>query len=116
MLSPCNNVLDANTWDNDRAHVAKPSFQRNQFGGGLGGPILKRKHLYFFGNYEGLRLGTPSSTLVNLPTALERSGDFSQTFNPNGTFRSNPLDRTHENAVSPGTPRALWAGVRVHFD
>jgi len=38
------------------------------------------------------------------------------TFNPDGTFRSNPLDRTHENAVSPGTPRALWAGVRVHFD
>jgi outer membrane receptor protein involved in Fe transport len=38
------------------------------------------------------------------------------TFNPNGTFRSNPLDRTHENAVSPGTPRAVWAGVRVHFD
>ena len=38
------------------------------------------------------------------------------TFNPNGTFRSNPLDPTHENAVSPGTPRAVWAGVRVHFD
>jgi len=38
------------------------------------------------------------------------------TFNPNGTFRSSPLDPTHENAVSPGTPRAVWAGVRVHFD
>jgi hypothetical protein len=81
-----NSVLDANTWDNDRAHVAKPIFQRHQFGGGVGGPILKRKHLYFYGNYEGLRLGTPSSTLVNLPTAAERSGDFSQTFNANGTL------------------------------
>jgi len=38
------------------------------------------------------------------------------TFKPNGTFRSNPLERTHENAVSPGTPRAVWAGARVHFD
>jgi outer membrane receptor protein involved in Fe transport len=38
------------------------------------------------------------------------------TFNPNGTFRSNPGDRTNENAVSPGTPRAVWAGVRLHWD
>jgi len=38
------------------------------------------------------------------------------TFNPNGTFRANPDERTHENAVSPGTPRAVWAGVRLHFD
>jgi outer membrane receptor protein involved in Fe transport len=40
----------------------------------------------------------------------------SSTFNPNGTFRANPDERTHENAVSPGTPRAVWAGVRLHFD
>jgi hypothetical protein len=79
-------VLDVNTWDNDRAHVKKPSFQRNQFGVVVGGPILKKKHLYFFGNYEGLRLGTPSSTLVSLPTAAERSGDFSQTYNANVTL------------------------------
>jgi outer membrane receptor protein involved in Fe transport len=40
----------------------------------------------------------------------------SSTFDPNGTFRANPDERTHENAVSPGTPRAVWAGVRLHFD
>ena len=38
------------------------------------------------------------------------------TFSPNGAFRANPDELTHENAVSPGTPRALWAGVRLHFD
>ena len=37
------------------------------------------------------------------------------TFGPDGIFRSNPGERIHENAVSPGTPRAVWAGVRVHF-
>jgi outer membrane receptor protein involved in Fe transport len=36
-------------------------------------------------------------------------------FNPNGTFRANPNDWTNENAVSPGAPRAVWAGVRIHF-
>lgn len=40
----------------------------------------------------------------------------SNTFNPNGTFRPNPEDYTNENAVAPATPRAIWAGVRVHLN
>jgi len=38
------------------------------------------------------------------------------TFNPNGTYRFDPADWTHENAVSPGAPFAVWAGVRLIFD
>jgi len=37
-------------------------------------------------------------------------------FNPNALSAPTRSNRTHENAVSPGTPRAVWAGVRVHFD
>jgi outer membrane receptor protein involved in Fe transport len=37
-------------------------------------------------------------------------------FNPNGSFRANPDDWTNENAVSPGQPRAIWAGVRIRFN
>ncbi len=40
----------------------------------------------------------------------------SNTFNPNGTFRFDPATYTNENAVSPATPRAIWAGVRLHFN
>jgi len=40
----------------------------------------------------------------------------SNTFNPNGTFRFNPDQYTNENAVAPATPRAIWAGVRVHLN
>jgi outer membrane receptor protein involved in Fe transport len=40
----------------------------------------------------------------------------SNTFNPNGTFRFDPATYTNENAVSPATPRAIWAGVRIRFD
>ncbi len=39
----------------------------------------------------------------------------SSSFNPNGSFRFDPNDWTHENAVSPGEPRAIWAGGRVSF-
>jgi outer membrane receptor protein involved in Fe transport len=38
------------------------------------------------------------------------------TFNPNGTYRFDPADWTNENAVSPGAPLAVWAGVRLAFD
>ena len=91
-----NSKFDANTWDNDRAHVAKPSFQRNQFGGFAGGPIWNAKHLFAFGTYEGLRDSNPSSVLTTMPTALERAGDFSQTYNANGTLSTiyNPFSTT----------------------
>jgi outer membrane receptor protein involved in Fe transport len=36
-------------------------------------------------------------------------------FNPNGSLRANPNDWTHENAVSPAQPRAIWAGARMTF-
>jgi hypothetical protein len=37
----------------------------------------------------------------------------SNTFTPSGAFRPNPDDWTNENAISPGAPRGIWAGVRV---
>jgi outer membrane receptor protein involved in Fe transport len=39
----------------------------------------------------------------------------SNTFNPSGTFRLDPATYTNENAVSPSTPRAIWAGVRIRL-
>ncbi|MGB6355449.1 MAG: TonB-dependent receptor [Steroidobacteraceae bacterium] len=55
--------------------------------------------------------------LVNLFDKEYSTAGFltSNSFNPNGTFRSNPNDWTNENAVSPAQPRAIWAGVRIHF-
>jgi iron complex outermembrane receptor protein len=37
-------------------------------------------------------------------------------FNPNGTFISNPNNRPNENAVAPAAPRAIWVGMRVRWE
>ena len=47
-----NDNLDANSWANNKAGVPKGEFKRNQFGGYLGGPVLKRANLFFFASYE----------------------------------------------------------------
>ncbi len=55
-----------------------PKFQRNQFGGTAGGPVLENK-LFLFGGYErlALRQAAAGLTTVTVPTTLERQGDFS---------------------------------------
>lgn len=56
----------------DRDHL-----QRNQFGGVLGGPIVKSK-LLFFGGYQGTRVTTaPPTTRDYVPNAAMLAGDFS---------------------------------------
>ncbi len=55
--------------------------------------------------------------IVNVLNVNYATGGFltSNAFNPNGTLRTNPNDWTNENAVSPGAPRGIWAGLRVRF-
>jgi hypothetical protein len=52
-------------------------FRRNQFGGAVGGPILKNR-LFFFFDYQGMRESRGATTgIVSVPSLLERQGDFS---------------------------------------
>ncbi len=107
--------LDATSWGANRFVAVgcntptcnkrkKPEFKRHQFGGDIGGPIWRSKRLFFFGSYEALRQGTPGSSGVRrMPTDLERQGDFSATYNPNGTLQVlfNPFS-TRPDPLNPG--------------
>src|SRR5262245_1537228 len=53
-----------------------PDTLKNQFGGSLGGRIIKDR-LFVFGDYEGLRSKTGGTKLLTVPTAAARAGDLS---------------------------------------
>jgi outer membrane receptor protein involved in Fe transport len=91
------------------ATQGKGKFISNQYGGTLGGPIVRDK-LFFFGSYEGRHERENSTAILSVPTAAARRGDFSRettriydplTGNSNGTgrvpFAGNiiPTDRLH---------------------
>lgn len=68
---------------NSRNHFAPtdvdaPDYNRHQFGGSLGGPLVSG-HTFFFGDYEHTYLREGITRVTNVPTPAERNGDFSQT-------------------------------------
>lgn len=80
-----NNKLDANDFFANRSGAALAPLRQNQFGGAAGGPIIRNK-TFIFGSYEGFRQATGGQMLLTVPTDLQRKGDFSQTFRPDGTL------------------------------
>jgi Carboxypeptidase regulatory-like domain len=65
-----NSALDARNYF-DAGTI--PEFQRNQFGGSLGGPI-RRDKLFLFGNYEGFRQNWGLSAVTLVPDNEARQG------------------------------------------
>lgn len=72
-----NSALDARNYFT-QAPVS-PSYQQNQFGGALGGPLQKNRW-FLFGNYEGFRQALTQSSVSVVPDAQARTGSL-----PNAT-------------------------------
>jgi hypothetical protein len=51
----------------------KPPLTRNQFGGTLGGPLV-RNRAFFFGDYEGFRQARKSTGFSTIPLASQKAG------------------------------------------
>ena len=72
-----NEGLDANNYFNNARNVPRPDLKYNDFGGALGGPVIKDK-LFFFAGVEWKQIDRfTSPSLQTLPTSAMRAGDFS---------------------------------------
>ncbi len=109
-----NDDLDANNYFNNLNGLARPHFERNQFGFSAGGPVYiphfykQRDKTFIFGLYEGLRQQTPTTLITSIPTAAQRTGNFSQTFNQDGSLAVvyNPFSTILANGQYVRTPFA----------
>ena len=66
-----NGTLNAKDWFSDHNHLPKSNEQQNDFGGILGGPIIKDRTFFFF-SYEGMRLNQSSTLETVVPDAASR--------------------------------------------
>ncbi len=72
-----NTITDANNWFNDESGIPIPPVHRHDFGGTIGGPIIKNKTFFFF-DWDGTLQSSMSTYLAGVPSAAERTGDFSE--------------------------------------
>jgi hypothetical protein len=78
--------FDANSFFANRDGEGKGDYKHDQYGASVGGPIIKKK-TFFFADFEKTRDSSPNLVVSTVPTALQKSGDFSQTFNEDGTLQ-----------------------------
>jgi hypothetical protein len=57
--------------------LQKPPFKLNQYGGTIGGPIIKNRTFFFFSGQDTLQRSAPSPISITTPTQAQRNGDFS---------------------------------------
>ena len=101
-----NEVFDANPYF--VPSTGKPAFERNQFGGTVGGPIKKNK-MFFFVNYEGLRQTLGETPVVIAPNsaALTEATNYLNTLSPGSAAHANV--QTVVNALQALPPLAAGA-------
>lgn len=81
-----NSFLNANLYQNNLIGLETPAVHFNQFGGTFGGPVRLPKiyngadRTFFFVAFDKTINTNPLPSTLSLPTALERTGDFSESY------------------------------------
>jgi hypothetical protein len=92
-----NGALNANNFENNLSGQSRQNTHQQQYGGTIGGPIVKNK-LFFFGSFEGYNETLPLTTLTSVPSLNLRTtsngANFTSTgytvFDPNTTVCASP--------------------------
>jgi hypothetical protein len=98
------NTLTANDFFSNQAGKPRPVTHLNQYGVTVGGPLLipkvfnGRNKLFWFFAFEGMKDAQPNPFTTTVPTAAERTGDFSQILSADKTQLYDPY-----TAVKNGT-------------
>ena len=72
-----NQLTDANNWFNNAGNQPLPPVHRHNYGGTVGGPILKNRTFFFF-DWDGTRDSGMGTYKAGVPSAAERAGDFGE--------------------------------------
>jgi hypothetical protein len=102
----------ANSFFNNRAGIKRPQLTRNQFGGSIGGPIMKDA-LFFFFDYEGRRDAQGVSYLRIVPLNHFRNGGLGYINSNSGCGASSRLN-TNPNCITILTPAQVAALDPAH--
>ncbi len=94
-----NDKLDGTNFFANRTGQGKPSYRQNQFGGTIGGPIV-RNRTFFFASYQGTRIRLGKTFISSVPSTAAVAGDFSE----QPAIRRNVFD-----------PLTISDGVRQQF-
>ena len=97
-----NTNLDAINW-NAGPDAQTPPYHQNQFGATLGFPILGNK-LFYFGDIEANRISISNPSPINVPSALEKKGNFSELLNGNLTGVGAPTVLYEPNSANLAQP------------
>jgi hypothetical protein len=81
-----------------RSTSVKPDYRRNQYGGMIGGPLIKDR-TFFFADFQGQRQSIGRTVTSNVPTLAERSGVFRQNIYDPATTVGNTRQQFPNNTI-----------------
>src|SRR5207244_11628632 len=86
-------------------NLVAPDYRRNQFGGTLGGPLVKDR-TFFFADYQGQRQSIGRTLISTVPTLLQRQGIFTEAI-------AGRMPVVYDPVTTVGSTRSQFPGTSI---